>query len=141
MICERLPQVDIRKVGRNLPDGIVISGTFVRIAKTPCHLGGHRHWFLCPSCGRRCAILYPSRCRTCVNGRYAVELMTLDDRRLAKAFKLRRKLGQETGGVVSAFPLKPKWMRWHTYFRIKEIGLGVEHEVALALHQAMKRWK
>lgn len=24
---------------------------------TPCHLGGERPWFLCPSCGRRMAKL------------------------------------------------------------------------------------
>ena len=32
----------------------------VYLDTTPCHMGGERHWFLCPArgCGRRVAILY-----------------------------------------------------------------------------------
>jgi hypothetical protein len=133
MICERLQQVDIRKLGRNLPNVIPISGTYVRTTSTPCHLGGHRHWFLCPSCGRRCAILYPSRCRKCVNGRYAVELMSPNDRRLQKAFNLRHQLGQKKGGVAVPFPSKPKWMRWHTYLNHRRAAMELEREIAIAL--------
>jgi len=25
---------------------------------TPCHYGGARHWFICPLCGKRVALLY-----------------------------------------------------------------------------------
>ncbi len=28
------------------------------ITTTPCHFGGERWWFCCPSCGRRCRVLY-----------------------------------------------------------------------------------
>ena len=42
----------------------------VRIVWSPCHFGGYRPWFLCPSdqCGKRVAILYgprPMLCRHC----------------------------------------------------------------------------
>jgi hypothetical protein len=47
----------------------------IRLAKTPCRLGGFRYWFVCPGlsngmfCGRRCAVLYSSKkyyvCRKC----------------------------------------------------------------------------
>ena len=30
----------------------------IGLAKTPCHLGGVRFWFLCPHCGRRSGKLY-----------------------------------------------------------------------------------
>ena len=30
----------------------------LRIERTPCNYGGARPWILCPSCGRRCAVVY-----------------------------------------------------------------------------------
>ncbi len=48
----------------------------VFLANTPCHFGGLRWWFACPSCGRRVGILYlPSggrlfRCRHCYDLTY-----------------------------------------------------------------------
>ena len=48
----------------------------VFLASTPCHFGGVRWWFTCPSCGRRVGILYlPSggklfRCRHCYDLSY-----------------------------------------------------------------------
>jgi hypothetical protein len=139
MICERLAQVDIRKLGRNLPNIIYISGTYIQTATTPCHLGGHRFWFLCPSCGVRCAILYPNRCRKCVNGRYATELMTPLDRKITKAIKLRRRLGQLSGGTIAAFPSKPKRMRWHIYLRLRATSVALEKEMWAAEHARMFR--
>ena len=46
----------------------------VRIARTPCNLGGWRAWFICPAvgCGRRVAILYGGSifaCRHCYQTR------------------------------------------------------------------------
>jgi hypothetical protein len=48
----------------------------VRIERTPCNLGGSRHWFICPAvgCGRRAAILYGGgnfACRRCHQLAYA----------------------------------------------------------------------
>ena len=38
-------------------------------SRTPCNFGGHRVWFLCPECRRRCALVYGSGgiflCRLC----------------------------------------------------------------------------
>jgi hypothetical protein len=100
----------------------------------PVRAGGHRLWFICPSCGRRCAILYPTRCRKCVNGRYAVELMTPHDRKISKAIELRRRLGQMSGGTIAAFPPKPKWMRWHTYLARRAKSMALETEIWAAEH-------
>ncbi len=48
----------------------------VSLVTTPCHFGGVRYWFGCPSCGRRVGILYLAtgdvhfRCRHCNNLSY-----------------------------------------------------------------------
>ena len=45
----------------------------VPIITTPVHLGGVRQWFACPSCRRRCRILYGGarfRCRLCRGARF-----------------------------------------------------------------------
>jgi hypothetical protein len=48
----------------------------VNLVTTPCHFGGVRYWFACPSCGRRAGALYlvPGdvyfRCRQCNNLSY-----------------------------------------------------------------------
>ena len=55
--------------------------------------------------------------------------MTQSDRKLTKAIKLRARLGQTSGGIVAPFPHKPKWMRWHTYLRIRANGLALEKEI------------
>ena len=49
----------------------------VPITMTPVHLGGCRHWFQCPSCWRRCRILYGGarfRCRLCRGARYEISV-------------------------------------------------------------------
>ncbi len=47
----------------------------VPLTRTPCTFGGSRPWFRCPSCGRRCAVLYGLagrfRCRGCHRLAYA----------------------------------------------------------------------
>lgn len=47
----------------------------VPIVCTPCHFGGVRYWFLCPSCGKRVGVLYLAgkyvfACRGCWNLTY-----------------------------------------------------------------------
>jgi hypothetical protein len=119
MICERQTQIDVRRLGRDLPRGMWIMSQWVRITTTPCHFGGVRYWFQCPRCDRRCAILYPQVCRICGDGRYEVELLIPAHRKITKAIRLRRRLGQTSGGIVAQFPKKPKWMRWHTYLNLR----------------------
>jgi len=48
----------------------------IALAKTPCHFGGERFWFVCPCCGRRAGKLFLGNrdgrflCRTCQNLSY-----------------------------------------------------------------------
>jgi len=83
-------------------------------------MGGSRAWFLCPTCNRRCAILYPVKCRLCLGLNYATEHEGKLDRLLRKAVKHRYKHGQLQRGIGVPFPSKPKRMRWHTYFRARK---------------------
>lgn len=134
MICETASQVYIKQLRKKNCDPSFIFGLWVRIERTPCHLGGYRYWFLCPSCSRRCAILYPHNCRKCVNGRYFKELLSPRHRKISKAISLRRRLGQTTGGIIAPFPDKPKLMRWHTYLALRTESLALENEIWAAEH-------
>ena len=94
----------------------------VRTQTTPCHLGGERHWFTCPRCNKRVAVLYaPGRyfaCRQCGKLTYATQKENVGDRASTKANKLRKRLGWELG-ILNGDGLKPKGMHWKTYYRLK----------------------
>ena len=145
MICDHTIQIDIRKVPKNrrpLPDVVSFDGTRFETTWTETNFGGMRQWFLCPNCGRRCAIIYrvgiePKRgCRLCLNGHYISEHMSPTDRRLHAAFKVRERLGQTKGGIVVRFPPKPKGMHWRTYEGIRFAALSEESEILLADYAA-----
>lgn len=88
---------------------------------TPCHLGGQRHWFTCPRCNKRVAVLYaPGRyfaCRQCGGLSYATQKESVGDRASTKANKLRTRLGWELG-ILNGDGVKPKGMQWRTYNRL-----------------------
>lgn len=121
MICDGAAKLDIRRLWCRTTSMLVIDGVRLPIVRTPCHLGGTRNWFLCPTCARRCVLLYGDGyvCRICANGRYASELASPRDRKLRKALKARKRLGQQAGGIVAPFPQEPKHMHWATYLRIR----------------------
>jgi hypothetical protein len=75
----------------------------VRIERTPCNLGGWRHWFICPAvgCGRRVAILYGGcilACRHCPRLAYASSREDTGGRTTRRADRLRARLGWEWVG-------------------------------------------
>lgn len=91
---------------------------------TTCHLGGQRHWFACPDCCRRAAILYllPATerftCRLCAGLNYASQQQSREDTLIDRAHKLRARLGC-TGGLFrpSLSELKkPRYMRWPKFW-------------------------
>jgi hypothetical protein len=96
----------------------------VNINWTPCNYGGQRPWFICPmgGCGQRVAILYGSSifaCRHCHQLAYQTQRETVDNRALRRAQNIRKKLGG-SANMLEPFPVKPKGMRWHTYFRMTD---------------------
>ena len=90
---------------------------------TPTNFGARRMWFACPNCYRACGVLYGGRrfyCRTCWRLTYASQYDERFERARSKASKIRERLGQKTAMPDDEpFPDKPKWMRWHTYRRLR----------------------
>ena len=90
---------------------------------TPCHLGGRRAWFLCPTrgCGRRVAILYGGTlfaCRQCHKLAYACQRERAYDRQARRADKIRERLKWEPG-ILNGNGWKPTGMHWRTFTRLK----------------------
>lgn len=133
MICEAQPQTRVGDSVSGLELFVHVRGVKVVITRTACHFGGSRPWFVCPTCGGRCAILYPVQCRQCLGLHYATEHESELDRRYRKAFKHRARLGQTEGGIATLFPTKPKLMRWHTYLRLRREGLAFEERLCGAV--------
>ena len=103
----------------------------VYIEETACHLGGTRSWWLCPSCGRRVAIIYgPGKywaCRHCYQLAYESQRENAGDRSARKADRIRKKLGWPVG-ILNGKGQKPKGMHLRTFER-----LSYRHDV-LALN-------
>ena len=94
----------------------------VQTQTSPCNLGGHRHWFTCPQCSKRVAVLYALgryyACRLCGGLGYATQKESVGDRAMTRANKLRKRLGWPAG-IANPNTGKPKGMHWATYDRLK----------------------
>jgi mRNA-degrading endonuclease RelE of RelBE toxin-antitoxin system len=112
-------------------DRIVLSYTYnktedvrqeIEVTTTPCNYGGVRKWFICPTCNRRCAVVYSSgryfECRVCCNLNYTSQCESDMYRLSEKANKLRKRLGAEPGIINSLPHEKPKHMHMKTYVRL-----------------------
>ncbi len=93
----------------------------IRLAKTACHYGGERPWFICPHCGRQAAILYLASgkwfCRKSLKLTYASQSEDNLDRLNRKKSKLDSRL-QGSG--------KPKGMHQRTYDRLRDMWINAE---------------
>ena len=80
--------------------------------------GGKRPWFRCPSCGRRCGVLYSlgSRiiCRKCGGLSYESQYEPKYFGALRKALKIRGRLGG-SANMTEPFPSRPRYMHRRTY--------------------------
>ena len=104
--------------------GQPVAPYLVRWDVTTPRFGGRRYWWLCPSCGRRCATIYGGErflCRVCHNLTYATAQSgdfrtTIDNRMIA----IRQRLGAPTGAgwPCDALSDKPRGMHWETYGRL-----------------------
>lgn len=91
--------------------------------RTPCNYSGERVWFICPHCGRRCAVVYGAgkyfSCRKCYNLTYETCNETPRDRLSSKANKLRKKIGGQPGCLNPLPIFKPKGMHQRTWDKIR----------------------
>lgn len=140
MICDHTEQIDIRQLPKSvrpLPDVIHFEGERIVTTWTDVQFGGRRQWFLCPSCDRRCAVIYKKGdgplwgCRVCMDGRYASEHKSPQGRRLQKAHQIRHRLGQKESNLHKPFPERPRHMHRRTYERIRAETKAIEHEIGL----------
>jgi hypothetical protein len=91
----------------------------------PCHFGGRRWYFECPATLRCCSVLWliPGRNRFCSReawGRqvaYATQFASPEYRAQLGQAKIKSRLIDNLDPDEWDFPLKPKWMRWHSYER------------------------
>jgi hypothetical protein len=98
------------------------------LAFTDQKLGGQRLWIVCPSCQRRCRVLYGGRyfrCRKCWRATYESQYERYRVPGLSSAQRVREKLGGEAG-MAYCFPRKPKGMHWRTYRRLQEADWAAE---------------
>lgn len=102
---------------------------FIPYSYTNTNFEGSRQWFQCPSCLKRCRIIYGGtyfRCRHCYGLKYDSQYEHSWSRATDKSFKIRQKLGCD-GGIDDPFPEKPKGMHWKTYNQlVAEYEQGVE---------------
>jgi len=89
----------------------------VALTETPCHYGGTRKWFLCPSCRRRCGVLYihtSIACRKCHDLVYESQYEPAQDRMLRQLKKIRRVIGcdDDIRGPFNPPPHSMSKRRW-----------------------------
>lgn len=95
----------------------------VRLIETACNYGGGRMWFVCPYCGRRCALVYIGRqvaCRKCLKLRYPSQ----SDDDTDALWRKQRKLEAKLGGAD--YWRKPKGMHQTTFDRIRREIIELE---------------
>ena len=108
------------RVGQTPNDMRQITDVIV-LAQTHCGCLKESLRFRCPGCSRRVADLYPDghyfRCRKCCGVGYQSQRETPKARGLAKAARIKQKLGG-TGEYGERVPKRPKGMRRQTYERL-----------------------
>jgi hypothetical protein len=141
-VTTRHAQLDIRALVREgrisrEAKAVLIDNKRYRVTTTPVHLGGCRMWWQCPTCGRRCAIIYSDnigelyRCRQCLRLTYPSQQTPHGTwwPYYDGAAKIARKLDPtfNPDGVdwmllreASWFPDKPRFMHWSKYERMQQ---------------------
>jgi hypothetical protein len=116
----------------------------IPLVRTHPHFGGSRIWFVCPSCQRRCGVLWGRkyyRCRSCYRLTYESQYQTTADRLLERAIEKRRELGGAAYYTIDGpFPPKPKRMRWKTYqaLRVKDDSAVAQFDAILRSFDKMR---
>jgi len=113
----------------------------VRLVTTRPHYGGVRWWFVCLLSDRRARVLYLPKSGTVFASRQALELAYRSQRHagVKRSHARQRRIWAKLGANYRYFgeppPLKPKWMRWPTYDRLRaELAAAetVHNEIFLA---------
>ncbi|MBK7614317.1 MAG: hypothetical protein IPJ08_07525 [Burkholderiales bacterium] len=96
----------------------------VGLARTACHKGGARDWFLCPCCGRRVAVLFfrwkRFACRHCNQVAYRSQSEDVCGRAWLRQSRIEAKLGPDWQ--------RPKHMHHATYERLWQAVVDCEQQ-------------
>lgn len=101
----------------------------IHFDRTPCHLGGHRLWLLCPHCNRRVDAVYGLQklflCRHCYRLPYSSQNKSRLDRLMTEKHKLGARIFDryESGEGWG----KKKGMHWKTYDRLHRRYMELDH--------------
>jgi len=115
----------------------------IPIVTTATNLGGgRRHSFACPSCGRRCRILYGGshfRCRMCRGARYESQYQHAAFNTCDRRWRIREQLEERGGqkwpcGLDDGFPPKPPHMHWRTYRKLEALDEKLARRWAIGVH-------
>jgi len=115
---------------------------FIPFTYTDTNFGGRRPWFECPSCGRRCRVLYGGkryRCRNCHRLKYKSQYETGWRRAESRACRISERLGG-TGVIDDPLPAKPKGMHWATYVRLFQRHEALTGEFVEGFHARIEEF-
>ena len=108
----------------------------IGIATTPCNFGGDRKWFKCPECSQKVLVLYGGmffRCRKCLGLIHPSVNESKLDRACRSLERMQSVLSPNMPiGVLDGLEWlpKPKWMRYPTYFKLRNRGMIKLREVS-----------
>lgn len=103
--------------------------TRIRLDYSSCNYGNHRHWFRCPACDKRVALLYQKgvyfRCRHCHDLTYYTcqESGNLNDmaiRRVNRVLSRMKSNERCSFDILYYLPERPRYMHRKTYRRLLE---------------------
>lgn len=131
----QLRRVDVRIVSKRhgwdtSTRTTMLGNELVAVEWQACRFGGHRAWFRCPACARRCALLYllsgSPRCARCLDLAYPSQSMDRLQRSWLRTWKLEAKLG--ISDSRTQMPIKAKWKHWDRFSRLC-VGLRREQQL------------
>jgi hypothetical protein len=117
------------------------------VVTTPTRFGGRRHWFACPSCHRRCRIVYGGtrfRCRLCWGATYTSQYEPTFWRLCDRRWRIRKQLAERgsptwRAGLEDGFPPKPPRMHWRTYERLEALDQQLARRWAKDVYRRLPR--
>lgn len=129
MRTDEYPFIDVRKLEfKSGLDGYVVfaGNALAELEWSSCHFGGHRPYFQCPRCRRRCCILYRYQtegksgdsygCQKCLGMVHPVE----NEGKLERAMRRSNKVLKRQRYDTTRLKGKPLWMRWPTWKRLSD---------------------
>lgn len=126
--CKEVARAKCEHLGENIRLSYFYDRNFkvsedIVLQRTEINFGGSRVWFNCPSCGKRCRILYLTKrveCRTCARLVYPSQYNQFRVPGEAAALTIRTKLSVNPNYEIIGFE-KPKGMHWRTYRKLEQV--------------------